>query len=121
MASSPTTVNPIVYPAKDIWKAVWWAFSATIATGTIAVNDTKQVFGMTFTVRDVDMGVFGNIKVECTASNLPTDESTGSLVGPTQISFPNYIAPGYTASPMQTSYTPGQNQAVYQNGYLINV
>ena len=112
MASNPTTVSPVIYPTKDLWKALWFAFSSTIAAGTIAVNDTKTVNGMTFTVKDVDTGAYGNIKVTCTA---------GVLVGEQQYSFPNYVAPGYVASPTQTVYGPGQNQSVYQNGYLINV
>jgi len=122
MASSPTTVSPVIYPTKDLWKAVWYAFSATIATNNIQVNDTKTVYGMTFTVKDVDSGVYGNVSVACTsASNTPSDESTGSLVAAVQYSFPNYVAPGYTAAPTQVPYSISINQPVYQNGHFINV
>jgi hypothetical protein len=112
MASNPITVSPVIYPTKDLWKALWFAFSANIAANNILVNQTATVNGMTFTVKDVDTGVYGNIKVACTA---------GALLAEQVYSFPNYVAPGYTATPTQVPYSISDHQGAYQNGYLINV
>ncbi len=112
MASNPTTVSPVIYPTKDLWKALWFAFSSKIADGSIAADQTKTVNGMTFTVKDVDASPYGQIQVACTA---------GVLVGEQQYAFPNYVAPGYKATPTQVPYSISDHQGAYQNGYFINV
>ena len=118
-------VNPVVYPTKDLWKALWLSVSADIQAGTsFTVGSTSySVYGLQFTLTGYNKGLAAAVNYTQYHAPIAGDYATNTigipaiapagawgtltftladsanaadqLIGQT-FEFPNYVFPGGT-------------------------